>query len=714
MQRCPVNPVDSVDDLLCLDVQRTYPRFIFHGLPLNRSRTPNAASPLPSPQSVPEQRPEFLLCHDFKNNYRSDRFVFEERAGLFEMASLSLSSKKELALGDDFWIPTEVLRSGLITEFCYFSHHFISIPPTSWINLCHRHGVKVYGTFITEWAAGKQVCERVFLQDSDAVVRKLAEIQEHFNFDGWLVNIENDVKVGQQTESETEVDTERDNATMIPEILDFLRSLKHHTEVVTGRASKIIWYDSITSPNGELAWQNRVCGKNRCFLEATDAIFLNYWWSDEGLSHSRHECSLVNQARSFPHSTSSPALPLGPPPASSHSSESVYVGIDCFAPRTEENKKRQWPLGGWDCGQVAERARRVDNRLSIALFAPGWLVESELPGRGTQGKPIDAIESYKVHVQFWQQFEPSSSLVASHARDPLPKHADSQMARDRFADFSSDRHTIIGIPMLLLTLRTKQRARRCRRRRCRRTRRRSHTRTPDHGSDGTAGSDTRATNGRNMNVSTNMNSNTSMITKDAESARNATTYTNQPHASTNNEKVPAAFRALTSNNRQSLKPPAQREAYIISEATATPITTVMHIALDMTASSPMLAEQNLLVWTRQHRRPHQHTRRRIATRRRGIKNKNKRSRNKNKNKRNRKTSGSRSPWTEFWRTDTPREATFRVLATFPRAGQEAVELEVFTDRYFCLCPRAWGTPDSVTIQVTHQPGVSSGCKKNSH
>lgn len=50
----------------------------------------------------------------------------------------------------------------LIDVFVYFSHQFITVPPPGWTALCHRHGAKALGTFITEWEAGKEKCRRVF------------------------------------------------------------------------------------------------------------------------------------------------------------------------------------------------------------------------------------------------------------------------------------------------------------------------------------------------------------------------------------------------------------------------------------------------------------------------------------------------------------------------------------------------------------------------
>jgi len=53
------------------------------------------------------------------------------------------------------------------------------------------------GTIITEWDAGKQLCAE-FLNsetESHAFADQLVDIAVQFGFDGWLLNIENDLQV---------------------------------------------------------------------------------------------------------------------------------------------------------------------------------------------------------------------------------------------------------------------------------------------------------------------------------------------------------------------------------------------------------------------------------------------------------------------------------------------------------------------------------------
>jgi mannosyl-glycoprotein endo-beta-N-acetylglucosaminidase len=94
----------------------------------------------------------------------------------------------------------------------YFSHHFITIPTLQWINVAHKHGVKVLGkfllkafvriekkfrnfsgTFIVESRAGQKIFNNDVLQSVE-VARTVADalvfIAKECKFEGWLINVE--------------------------------------------------------------------------------------------------------------------------------------------------------------------------------------------------------------------------------------------------------------------------------------------------------------------------------------------------------------------------------------------------------------------------------------------------------------------------------------------------------------------------------------------
>ena len=61
---------------------------------------------------------------------------------------------------------------------------------------------QVLGTFITEWEEGSWQCE-IFLADlptAERAAKQLARIAAYYRFEGWLINIENEL---QQTAVQT-------------------------------------------------------------------------------------------------------------------------------------------------------------------------------------------------------------------------------------------------------------------------------------------------------------------------------------------------------------------------------------------------------------------------------------------------------------------------------------------------------------------------------
>ncbi|TRY59587.1 hypothetical protein DNTS_003878 [Danionella cerebrum] len=185
-----------------------------------------------------------LVSHDMMGGYLDDRFI----------------------QGAEVEAPYAFYHWEYIDIFNYFSHHMVTIPPAAWTNAAHKHGVLSIGTFITEWTSGEKICE-MFLADEEsyrAAADKLVQICHYYEFDGWLINIENVL-------SETAVK----NASL------FLRYLTDQIhERIPG--SLVIWYDSVLK-NGSLIWQNELNDNNKVFFDACDGIFTNYNWTEQSL-----------------------------------------------------------------------------------------------------------------------------------------------------------------------------------------------------------------------------------------------------------------------------------------------------------------------------------------------------------------------------------------------------------------------------------------------
>ncbi|KAJ6311959.1 hypothetical protein OIU77_013664 [Salix suchowensis] len=131
----------------------------FH-CPFNKSSVPLKPTSLPN-------RPRLLVCHDMKGGYVDDKWV--------------QGGTNADAYAIRHWY--------LIDVFVYFSHKLVTLPPPCWTNTAHRHGVKVLGTFITEWDEGRLICNKLLATKESAQMcaERLAELAIDLGFDGWLV-----------------------------------------------------------------------------------------------------------------------------------------------------------------------------------------------------------------------------------------------------------------------------------------------------------------------------------------------------------------------------------------------------------------------------------------------------------------------------------------------------------------------------------------------
>ncbi|XP_045476472.1 cytosolic endo-beta-N-acetylglucosaminidase [Harmonia axyridis] len=273
--------------------------------------------------------PKTLVCHDYKGGYLEDRHLIVE-----------------LDTGNQYTF----YNWSHIDIFVYFSHNFITIPPLCWINAAHQKGVKILGTFITEWDEGIAICKDIFkdMSTMQSLIKKLCKITEMFKLDGWLLNIENKLE-------DTTILKE-----FVKELTEQLHSINDETLV--------IWYDSILE-NGKLLWQNELNEKNLCFFERCDGIFLNYVWTEETLLQS------IKMAK--------------------ERSLDIYVGIDIFGRNT-------FGGGHFNTYKAAEVIRR--HGLSMAIFAPGWTHESIVH---TEKDSISLMEHFfNKDCAFWNSLWP--------------------------------------------------------------------------------------------------------------------------------------------------------------------------------------------------------------------------------------------------------------------------------------------------------------------
>ena len=149
------------------------------------------------------------------------------------------------------------------------SEGLILSPSADVIDAGHRNGVPVYGTvFFPPVVYGGQLQWVLDFVQKDGstfpVADKLIEVAEYYGFEGWFFNQE----------------TAGGNSALAQDMRDLMEYVHLNSDV------RIMWYDSMIE-NGAIAWQNALNVNNDMFFEdggtISDEMFLNFWWSSNGL-----------------------------------------------------------------------------------------------------------------------------------------------------------------------------------------------------------------------------------------------------------------------------------------------------------------------------------------------------------------------------------------------------------------------------------------------
>ncbi|KAG0308811.1 hypothetical protein BGZ98_006743 [Dissophora globulifera] len=281
-----------------------------------------SAAPSLSAQLQPDfQDCKVIVCHDMAGGYQED------------------ASPQ----GNDYSTIYNLQYWSHVDTFIYFSHHRIAMPPPVWTNAAHRNGVRCLGTIITEWLPGVMETDEMVsgpeqtLADEDGndtidrrwfsktYANKLVDMAVYYKFDGWFINIESILRGG---------------AAQANQLIAFLAYFRAqiHSRIPGG---ELIWYDSVISTTGELAWQDRLSPKNYRFFEQSDGIFTNYTWQERAVGDSVALAGSRNR--------------------------DVYTGIDIWGRNT-------YGGGGYTTYKALEVIQR--EKSSCALFAPAWTYQS--------------------------------------------------------------------------------------------------------------------------------------------------------------------------------------------------------------------------------------------------------------------------------------------------------------------------------------------------
>ncbi|CAG8535418.1 8876_t:CDS:2, partial [Acaulospora morrowiae] len=294
------------------DVAKWKPEDEFNVAKVNLKERPVFRTEGVSQDKVDKRECKVVVCHDMAGGYIENFF--------------------NIGYSIQYWQYVDV--------FIYFSHHRITVPPPQWTNAAHRNGVKILGTFITEWERDMLENELwvrgphsgVPLYENTNVNRevvsvffadKMVQMALYYNFDGWFINVESPLIGGTP------------HARQVIKFMEYLTQQMHKHKP----GSVVLWYDSITK-EGALSWQDQLNDMNYPFFEVTDGIFINYTWKEH-----------------YPSSSSKKAGPR---------KRSVFTGIDVWG----RNTYGGGGLTTYKALQVIQKAKT-----SCALFAPAWTYE---------------------------------------------------------------------------------------------------------------------------------------------------------------------------------------------------------------------------------------------------------------------------------------------------------------------------------------------------
>jgi hypothetical protein len=218
------------------------------------------------------------------------------------------------------------------------------------------------------------------------VIDKLIEISEDYALDGWLINIENQLP----------------SSDIVDNMLYFLNRLSAKFRTLFPTSTGILWYDSVTI-DGKLNWQDGLTSSNKAFYDNCDGIFINYTWGKkmQVISNGANDDCVIPESRNIPSSLAHSIQLLLQSKNSEVMSiadispQRLFYGIDVFG-------RGSYGGGGYNCSAAIDvlkcsieectniidqncdrnycynKSSHNDCLTSIAIFAPGWVLETQV------------------------------------------------------------------------------------------------------------------------------------------------------------------------------------------------------------------------------------------------------------------------------------------------------------------------------------------------